>query len=664
MKTYNQRQSFSRLIAVGLTKSEALSIARLVQKWVNTCGEEETVKRLKTLKDAYLHHLVGQRHPLPWFKKHPDGRPKGPLGILWKFKRIDLFRCWNAIMVYTSMTYQFQGRMPRMTARQYAKFVKAVYREPVNPDFESAAEVLIENFLSVYSFPSFKAKSGMPVRDFVGSPTRRAPTPSGYMKTAVEEDTVIDSIQVLALRPRFTREHWAVYSGTLLGFEDTWEGMVWTQDNSTTRCKSGRIGIVQEPGYKARIVANPYRVHQCAMEPLKKYLFSILRMISNDYVYDQEAGVQYIKKFVESGKPVFSIDLTNASDNLPLSLQKTLLKRIGIPEYWINAFAAISSGDWELPVEWLPDLNKVKKYLGRDSGFYPLVGSSRQGFSWNVGQPLGLGPSFASAFLLHHAIVVGLHVLCSAPLEYAMVGDDLVLTNESVYQHYVWLMNGLGVEVSKEKSLVSDKGAEFLSRVILPDQILRGYKWRGSGDNSFWDVAKNLGPRSLRLFQRRQRHVLRVLGELPEPYGLGWNPKGLTRWERIEPWLDALQRTDIRVRSYESSVRSLNRKLYNSILRFTTNEGYPISAIPDQGIVTSLRRVLPYNIAALGELALPNIEYLAHLIDDLGPQATAEQINYVRKVSGILSDFTTLEKACDITTLIQKERLISRRSRS
>jgi hypothetical protein len=638
--SYTQNQSVSRLIACGLTKSEAKAIAALIQKWVDCSGEEETVKRLKHLKDAYLHHLVGQKFDLQWFKKHPSGKPKGPLGALWKFRKKDLFKCWNAIMLYSGMTFESKHKNLRMTARQYAKFISSVNRQPVDPLMDDLVNVLMMNFSSTFNFPKFKGMTGSPIAQFTGSPTRRAPDTAKYMGSSPESETAISSIAVLSMRPKFTKEHWSIYSGVLTGFEETWDQFAWTKDNSTSRPLSGRIGIIQEPGYKARVVANPYRVHQCAMLPLKNYLFSLFNHLPNDYVYNQEAGVQYVQGLVRQGRKLFSIDLQNASDNLPLKYQADLLKLLGVRQDWISAFVSISSGDWELPEKWLPREKEVRKYLPPDppEGYYPYNGADY--LRWYEGQPLGLGPSFASAFLFHHAIVVGCHVLLNVPLEYAMVGDDLVLANEEVYNLYRFVMDSIGVKVSKEKTLISDQAGEFLSRIILPDMILRGYKWKGSGDNSFWDVAKALGPRSMRLFKPRQRRILRILGELPEPYGLGWNPNGRSYWDRLSEWIEALETVDVRVRTFESGVRSLNRLLYASTLRFITETGFPVSAVPDQGIVASLETVFPSNIAALGEVMIPNVDYLARLIDDMGDRATEHDRDFVKRASIILSNFS------------------------
>jgi len=661
---YSQSITFSRLIATGLTPSEAAQISRLIQKWVTCNGEEETVRRLKSLKDAFVHHLAGLPYQLEWIAHREDGKPKGPFGVLWKFSRKQLFKCWNALMVYSSMTYSCKGKMPRMTARQYSKFIRAVNRNPVDPNAHDMATVLIENFLSVIGeFPKFTAVSGVPVISIQGSPSRRAPDSKSYMGSAPQDETLVSSIAVLSLRPRFTLKHWKVYSGVLTGFEDTWELLSWTKDNSTDRSLSGRIGIIQEPGYKSRVVANPYMVHQAAMLPLKHYLLKVLRSLPNDYVYNQEGGVRALQEKVDGTRTIYSVDLVNASDNLPLSLQEYLLKRIGIPDYWVDCFCAISSGDWEMPSNWIPSEDRVRRYLKGEPpprGYYPWNGDEY--LRWYEGQPLGLGPSFGSAFLLHHAIVVGCHVALNKPLDYGMVGDDLFLTDGEVYKLYCLVMDGLGVEVSKDKSLVSSKVGEFLSRIVTPHMVLRGYKWKGSGDNSFVDVARSLGPRSLPLFRRRQQRVLKALGELPEPYGLGWNSRGRSWWDRMEEWLEAFERLDVSTRSFETTTSSLNRKLYTGTLQFTTDTGYPVSAIPDQGIEDAVSQLMNPTVAPLGHLMLPNLDYVARLLDDV-PCPSSKEAAFIHKVNVLLRDFSVLERACDITQLIRYERLLfSKRS--
>lgn len=650
---FSPDQTIVRLTACGLSKREAIPIVRTIQKWIKCTGEEETVSRLKKLRLMFIHHLCGSKYHVPWIAVHRDGSPKGPFRVLWKLGKHSLFKSWNALMVYTSLVYIPSFRGPRMTERQFRKFAGAVRRPKPDEGFLAMGEVLINSaYSTLRHVPKFTAETGLSVQSFFGSSTRRAPVPSSYWGSAPEDKSVVDSIQVLALRPNVTKKHMRVYAGVLKGFENVWEGMVWTVDNAATVPISGRIGIIQEPGYKARVVANPYRVHQCALLPLKEHLMNLLKLFPFDYVYDQESGVLHVQKRLQQGKTCFCFDLSNASDNLPFSLQEKVLQLLGIPQYWIDCFKDISHGDWEFHSSWVPK----SKHDPFPADWQVPMNRIR----WSEGQPLGLGPSFASAFLLHHFLVVGIHVFLNKEPDYSMVGDDLVLYDREVAGLYRHLMNGLGVAISDEKSLVSDKWGEFLSRLISKDKILRGYKFKGTNDNSFMDIARNLGPASIRLFRSRQRRIIDVIGPLPEPYGFGWNPLGLTYWERLEPWIEILDTVkDVRVRTYINPVRHVVSMLYNSVLPYTTDLGIDPFSVPDQDTIL-LREFFP-EIYLLGENLLPNLDYLLQLADIGRP--IVEWGDRTSKAFDLLSLFSVLEKGHDISTLIRYERLISEQDR-
>jgi hypothetical protein len=78
--------------------------------------------------------------------------------------------------------------------------------------------------------------------------------------------------------------------------------------------------------------------------------------------------------------------------------------------------------------------------------------------------------------LTHHFIVqYAASSLSSGPNkgvwfeDYAILGDDIVIADDSVAKVYLSLMESLGVEINLSKSLVSDKGVmEFAKRLISP----------------------------------------------------------------------------------------------------------------------------------------------------------------------------------------------------
>jgi len=654
--SFDTGDSIRRLVACGLTPTQSKQIVQEITHWSQSSGEEWTVARIKSLKVDYLRRMAGLPPIAPWVARHPSGKPVGAFGILWKFSKREMFKCWNALMCYTGFEFLNQGSL-RMTERQFLRFLRAVRRE--QPDEASLAtmEVLVSNCLpEEFGFPTFRSETGSPLLDYVPSPSKRAPLSYG---TAPEVEGVIDSMGCLAIRSDFTDEFWWCYQGVLKGLEPMWQyhAAVATRDAASSDVPLvGSISWIQEPGYKLRFVANPYRVHQMALKPLGDYLFSLLKYIPNDCTYDQEKGVRYSQEALLQGKTAHCYDLSNATDNFPLSTQLFLLRGIGVPEKWVSLFERISHGHWNICMDQLPTGIKTREELSKNLrfGYSPLI-------QWSVGQPLGVYPSFASFALCHHYVIRGIFVMLGKEPDYLVLGDDVIIFDDEVAKVYSLVMRQVGVPISPDKTIISDKFCEFAGRVIFPDSVLRGYKWRGRNDNSFIDVARNLGPGSMRLFKRRQRRILRILGPIPEPYGFGWNPKGLDYWERLEPWLDALERGSETVRTYKSRAAHVNTLLYNSNWHFTTLDGLDPELASDQEAQAFLAGAFTYgmdeNPAYLIATLLPNVEYLLRLLDD-GRIPPDKVIDKTLLTNGhqMLNSFSQVERISQLTELIRYER--------
>jgi hypothetical protein len=213
----------------------------------------------------------------------------------------------------------------------------------------------------------------------------------------------------------------------------------------------GKLGFKEEPG-KIRVFAMVNLLTQALMRPLHEWLFERLRVIPTDGTFDQVAPVERLVKYFGGKEYVASFDLSAATDRLPVAIQIALLEPLLGPEMARLWAGFLVSRPYGLP-------RIAKSYnLGFHSVYYA------------VGQPMGALSSWAMLAMTHHAIVQWAarraHPrLTKWFLDYALLGDDIVIADEAVAREYLYLMEALGVEVGLAKSLVSRTGSlEFAKR--------------------------------------------------------------------------------------------------------------------------------------------------------------------------------------------------------
>jgi hypothetical protein len=299
----------------------------------------------------------------------------------------------------------------------------------------------------------------------------------------------------------------------------------------------GKIGFIQEPGFKLRAVANPSRILQAALKPMGKYLFDQLRSLPWDCTFNQEKAIPFIQNHLRSGGQVFSVDLTDASSFFPLELQECVLMNIFPNDLnYIDAFLFASRSPWS--------------YGKPEDG---------KRIAWSRGQPLGLYPSFASAFLTHGLLLLYLNNY-SHKDDFFVLGDDVIILKEELYLKYRKCLAELHCPVSESKTLSSFSVAEFAGKVITKTLAFNQFKWKNPSDDSFIDIVRNIGQRALRLLKRRQRYIAEIMLEVPDFMGgIGLNPKGIPLSVRVERALSILREGcgDSYIMSYNGLVNKL-----------------------------------------------------------------------------------------------------------
>lgn len=575
-----------RLTVIGVPKPFIQPFVELMVKWEKCSGVEWTTKRLKSLKVDLFRDSVGLK-PLTWIRKNRKGEVSGVIGSLFRWSRTserNFSRCVQAFMAYTFYIF------PSCTEGQLKKFLDAVSADPTDGltvDFHCEFRKSIHRALRRRPV-AYKAR---PLVTYSGSPEKRAPLPfwrSGPQSSNPLEDLgIFDWDKCIMLYTRFQR----LYQPLLNGCRERREYLDLITDSKQTIRKDwenlevGTIGLIQEPGGKLRSVASPFRIHQEALRPLGQSIYDVVSSLPWDCTFDQSKAIPHIQHALGKGGQVHSIDLSSATDYFPFSLQETALKAIFFEEDWdhIALFRTISRGTWHSP----------------------LLG----GIQWTKGQPLGLYPSFGS-FTLTHGLLLYHLADCNFHNQFFVVGDDVVITDQQLADKYKSLLTVMGCPWSADKSLTSNKLAEFAGKLITPSKVIPQLKWRRMSDNNFLDICRLLGSKSRQLLTKRQEKVFERVAHLCAPIGLNFSLPGDNLEKMILRTLDQVPSVERIFRSLMGLRRRLNQLVYSSSEPLDAHELKEISETFDEKVVSVMSQTIFHNLDACHQIGLEAFETL------------------------------------------------------
>lgn len=161
----------------------------------------------------------------------------------------------------------------------------------------------------------------------------------------------------------------------------------------------------------------------------------------------------------------FSVDLSSATDRLPIKLQSKiidLIYNLEIGELWASILVD------------RPYMIRHNKY-GIDEGYVYYA----------TGQPMGALSSWAMLATTHHFILQvcarRAYPHCNVWFNrYEILGDDLVIFDNLVYQEYISMMALLDVGTNPSKSLYSESlsALEFAKRTGVNGVDVSGISWK------------------------------------------------------------------------------------------------------------------------------------------------------------------------------------------
>lgn len=233
----------------------------------------------------------------------------------------------------------------------------------------------------------------------------------------------------------------------------------------------GKLGFKPEPAGKVRVFAMVDPWTQWIFDSLQKGIFRLLANIPQDGTFDQLKPIERLVQWQEQNRvngklpPLYSFDLSAATDRIPIVLQKILLSPF-LTSWGAELWASLLVGrKYSCP--------KTIK-LGK---FQPKQVLSETGFvEYATGQPMGALSSWSMLALVHHAFVQWAALKAGVLTTnkqwfagYAILGDDVVIAQGKVARTYQLLMSRMDVGIGDHKSLVSLSGValEFAKRTFL-----------------------------------------------------------------------------------------------------------------------------------------------------------------------------------------------------
>lgn len=492
LKGYGRLKSL--LLAQGVSPKLARSFSSFVEKLVNTRGPKGALLYLDSLGEAISEYVFGKSRssqPSVWVRK----------------KHIHNFRRVGKTSLLQKMTkIKRHIKVDRVTPAQAEKFLSAIRRDHAEAG-------------PLYSAGQYVRRGVASMRPFFRNDTNWHPERAHmlYIKRELKRGRPLSE----AFRKAFDklcgdfrvvkRLGWEDYSLTKNIFYSSMSPLNRYEVDHVTDLASdaesdtfvGSIHGTQEPGMKLRVYASPLPLFQAALEPLKRFTMDVLHKLPQDGCFKVASVVNKVQGWLSEGRMLWSYDLSNATDTWPLSLLMTALNETGmVPEEQRLLFSLISKGTWKVSDD-LIDQFKCDRV------------------TWNVGQPLGTGPSFGAFSLAHHALVRGLcESLGKQEDVYVILGDDIVIADFEVAHAYKGILEALNINISQEKSIISDRFAEFAGFTITRTNYFRPGKWREVTGESLFTFVMDPDYDYKAVVPKYWVPLIERMRETPYPFGL------------------------------------------------------------------------------------------------------------------------------------------------
>jgi hypothetical protein len=287
------------LINIGVSNSDASSVAKRIQLSVNSMGNERACSFIKNVGDTLLNYLYGSPAKPSWVATTRSGCPK-ILAPLRGYPEAILVRVAKLARVL---------RLETVSQKQADKVALAP-GSPFSGDNTCVDEMtqLIAEGVSLYNFAGypvpFEDRPDRIGKFYSRSVSDGAQTPhKGLLKSPDFISAIKLCASVPELRvPGFEHAFWPLTAKAVQSVVS--EAM----QSPITKVFAGEIHAAQEGGCKLRMFAAPYTIVQCILSPIHNFLDRFRRNIASDCTYDQMSGAYWVQDKLQQDVEIHSVD--------------------------------------------------------------------------------------------------------------------------------------------------------------------------------------------------------------------------------------------------------------------------------------------------------------------------------------------------------------------
>ena len=561
-------QLYQRVKCVDLNHQLKIDFLNLFLKWLECNGPEWTVARMKDIKNEVLHyasmnpdyHITSK-----WLARNKKDKTllAGVPGALMKLSRKSDYHLGQVVAlvnIYTAVV------TPDVLPSGELKVLKSVTDEgPAVP----------EKYLQLMVKAGTKFKNVPKVKPTVSLLHRNRGKDSHENRMFQE---VLDFFSTSAGRTALIEHTEVVYPvvsdvlphGRRMGLSEP---------------TIGSVCCTLSPALKHRYFAAPHIWVQQVTEPLGDVLYDMVRRLPWDCTFDQEKGFPVVQDQLTKGGRAYCYDLSSATDRFPFELQTTLIESIfkhdELALKQIDFLKFIVNQHWTFYPFHIDqtDLNIINGKADKEKNVYYYTNKTVQTehpnpfselpthkIKWRHGQPLGLYPSFALFTLTHGTLLWALNGF-RHDNKFFVLGDDVIILDQELAQAYAQALLDTGTPFQMDKTLTSNRFGEFAGRIILKNTVIGSRKWRPIRGHNAFEFLENWGAQYKRCVKESKHPLFDKLASLPEPWGLGWNPQGLSLDERLAGIEEMLLDTE-RPKEYLASIRELSLDRLRSVREY------------------------------------------------------------------------------------------------